>query len=58
MLTATRFGETDFWEPILVDTGDPDLKWLNYRLIFSQGRFLVAKGKAYGFELRLFSPVN
>jgi hypothetical protein len=42
----------------LVDTGDPELKWLNYRLIFSQGRFLVEKGKAYGFELRLFSPVN
>ncbi|KAA8894694.1 hypothetical protein FN846DRAFT_894855 [Sphaerosporella brunnea] len=55
---SMKFGETDFWEPITVDTGDAALKWLNFRVIISQGRVLVDKGKAYGIELRLWSPVN
>ena len=55
---STEFGETEFWEPITVDTGEEGLDWLNTAMVLSQGRLLVEDGRAYGFELRLFMMVN
>ena len=55
---STEFGETEFWEPITVDTGEAGLEWLNTAMVLSQGRLLVEDGRAYGFELRLFMMVN
>jgi hypothetical protein len=53
-----RFGETDFFEPITVDTGDKKFRWLNSRIVLSQGRLLALKGQPYGIEYRLFTMVS
>lgn len=65
MLTGTasksmEFGETEFWEPVTVDTGDLNAKWMNEKMVLTQGRLLVdeSKGRAYGMELRLFMMIN
>lgn len=43
-----------------MDTGDLKAKWMNEKMILTQGRLLVdgAKGRAYGMELRLFMMIN
>lgn len=55
---SLEFGDTEFWEPITVDTGDKGLAWLNEKMVLSQGRLLVENGRGYGMELRLFMMVN
>jgi len=57
---SMEFGETEFWEPVTVDTGDAKAKWMNEKMILTQGRLLVneASGRAYGMELRLFMMIN
>ncbi|KAI5815446.1 hypothetical protein BZA77DRAFT_355214 [Pyronema omphalodes] len=53
-----RFGETDFFEVVTIDSADREFRWLHGRIVVSQGRLLAAGGKPYGIEYRLFTVVS